>query len=268
MTSGSNRRRAATSSAAPASRRGTVSLARALSKLGVCSRSEALQAVRDGRVAVNGKRVTDSSLRVVPESDAITLDGVAAQAAIRTYLLLNKPRGVVTTRRDPSGRDTVYSCLNDQALPFLGAVGRLDRASEGALLFTNDTQWAESVSAPASHVRKTYHVQIDTVPDAALLESLRAGVPTDAGDRLTAVRVETLRSGARHGWLVVELDEGKNRQIRRMLEACGVVVLRLVRVAIGSLQLGALAKGQWRYLTSAEVADLRSQGAQTRGQSP
>ena len=257
MVSRPNQPRGAAPSLATRAPRGTVSLARALSKLGVCSRSEALQAVRDGRVTVNGKRVTDSSLRVVPESDAITLDGMAARAATRTYVLLNKPRGLVTTRRDPRGRDTVYSCLADAALPFLGAVGRLDRASEGALLFTNDTQWAEAVSAPASHVRKTYHVQIDTVPDAALLAALRVGVTTEAGEQLTAVRVESLRSGDRHGWLLMELDEGKNRQIRRMLEACNVAVLRLVRVAIGSLSLGALAKGQWRHLTVAEVAVLR-----------
>ena len=254
---------------------GTVPLARALSKLGICSRSEAEQAISEGRVAVNGRRETDGSRRVIPESDAITLDGTVARAATRTYLLLNKPRGLVTTRSDPQGRDTVYVCLSDPALPFLGAVGRLDKASEGALLFTNDTQWADAISAPASHVPKTYHVQIDTLPGDALVDALRVGVTTSDGERLLALRVEALRSGERYGWLLIELDEGRNRQIRRMLDVCGVNVLRLVRVAIGPLALGTLAKGQWRHLTAGEVVALgfgrprsagRSRG-RSRGQS-
>jgi 23S rRNA pseudouridine2605 synthase len=240
---------------APAER-GTVSLARALSKLGICSRSEAEQAVRDGRVRVNGRRVTDSSRRVVPETDAIKLDGAGVKAAQRMYIMLNKPRGLVTTRSDPGQRETVYSCLDDPSLPFLGPVGRLDQASEGLLLFTNDTQWGNAVSAPESHLRKTYHVQIDRVPDEALLVAMRGGVRDGEGERLSAVRVEILRSGTRNGWLLVDLDEGRNRQIRRMLEACDASVLRLVRVAVGPLQLGELPKGAWRHLTAAEVASL------------
>jgi 23S rRNA pseudouridine2605 synthase len=245
--------RRATQAPAP---HGTVSLARALSKLGICSRSEGEQAVRDGRVRVNGRRVTDSGTRVVPERDAITLDGAVAERTEREYLMLNKPRGLVTTRRDPKGRPTVYDCLADPALPFVGPVGRLDQASEGLLLFTNDTQWANAITAPSSHLRKTYHVQIDRVPDATLLAALRAGVQDDE-ERLLATRVDVLRAGERHGWLVIDLDEGRNRQIRRMLEAQGVSVLRLVRVAIGTLPLGDLAKGSWRRLTPAEVAALR-----------
>ncbi|HYW50308.1 MAG TPA: pseudouridine synthase, partial [Gemmatimonadaceae bacterium] len=241
---------------------GTVSLARALSKLGICSRSQAEQAIRDGRVRVNGRRVTDASRRVVPESDAITMDDVRAAATARTYVMINKPRGLLTTRSDPKGRATVYDRLADPSLPFMGPVGRLDQASEGLLLFSNDTQWANAISAPESHVRKTYHVQVDRVPDDALLTALRRGV-TAAGDgeRLVAARVELLRAGARHGWLLVELDEGRNRQIRRMLEALDVQVLRLVRVAIGPLVLGELAKGDWRHLTAAEVEAIGRAGA-------
>ena len=241
-----------------------MSLARALSKLGLCSRSQAEQAVRDGRVRVNGRRATDSSRRVIPESDVITLDGTAATVAERAYVMLNKPRGLITTRSDPRGRETVYSCLESAELPFLGPVGRLDQASEGLLLFSNDTQWANAISAPASHVRKTYHVQIDQVPDDAMLGALQRGVTDAGGEVLNAVRVEVLRSGAKHGWLLIELDEGRNRQIRRMLEAIDVAVLRLVRVAIGSLELGALAKGAWRHLTAAEVAALEVHGASRR----
>ncbi|MES3034252.1 MAG: pseudouridine synthase [Gemmatimonadota bacterium] len=239
-----------------AATRGTVSLARALSKLGICSRSQGEQAVRDGRVRVNGRRVTDASLRVVPETDQITLDESIVSAPERAYVMLNKPRGVLTTRHDPRGRLTVYAHLTDDTLPFLGPVGRLDQASEGLLLLTNDTQWGNAISAPASHVRKTYHVQVDRVPDDTLLDQLRHGVTTADGEDLGVARVELLRAGERHGWLLVELDEGRNRQIRRMLQGCGVEVLRLVRVAIGPLSLGSLAKGAWRHLSAAEVAAM------------
>jgi 23S rRNA pseudouridine2605 synthase len=261
---------AGTHAAAPSALRGTVSLARALSKLGICSRSQAQQAVRDGRVRVNGRRVTDSSHRVTPESDAIVLDGQPAAAAEKTYVMLNKPRGLVTTRTDPRGRATVYSCFTDPALPFLGPVGRLDQASEGLLLFSNDTQWANSIGAPESHLAKTYHVQIDRVPNDELLAALRDGTSLPDGSRVGATRVEILRTGARHGWLTIELREGKNRQIRRMLEALNLAVLRLVRVAIGPLELGTLAKGDWRHLTAAEVSllDVRRAARRVRGAPP
>jgi 23S rRNA pseudouridine2605 synthase len=238
----------------PPAPRGTVPLARALSKLGICSRAQAEEAIRGGRVRVNGRIVTNGTRRVVPETDAIVMDGTAATPpASRTYVMLNKPRGVLTTRSDPQDRATVYDHLTDPALPFLGPVGRLDQASEGLLLLTNDTQWGNAITAPTSHVRKTYHVQVSRVPDGALLDALRAGITTDEGDVLRAAQVDVLRAGERHGWLVVELEEGKNRQIRRMVEACGAEVLRLVRVAIGPLALGELAKGEWRHLTPAEV---------------
>lgn len=250
---------------AGAAQRGTVSLARALSKLGICSRSQADVAVRDGRVTVNGRRVTDSTVRVVPEHDRITMDGSAAAASVRTYVMLNKPRGCLTTRSDPEGRATVYDLLTDPSLPFLGAVGRLDQASEGLLLLTNDTQWGNAITAPESHVRKAYHVQVDRVPDDALLTALRGGVTTAEGDVLRAAQVDVLRSGERHGWLIVELEEGKNRQIRRMIEACGTSVRRLVRVSIGPLALGVLAKGEWRHLTAADVKALaRAAGRSSR----
>ncbi len=214
--------------------------------------------MREGRVRVNGRRVTDGQKRVIPETDVITIDGASAVAPLRRYLMLNKPRGQVTTRSDPQGRATVYDSLTDPALPFLGPVGRLDQASEGLLLFTNDTQWANAITDPASHLTKTYHVQVDCVPEGAMLSALRAGVQDTDGERLSAARVDVLRTGERNAWLAIELDEGKNRQIRRMLEALDVSVLRLVRVAIGSLVLGDLAKGAWRELLPAEVDALRT----------
>jgi 23S rRNA pseudouridine2605 synthase len=234
-----------------------VSLARALSKLGLCSRSEAMHAIRDGRVRVNGRRVTDASLRVTPERDRFTIDGVESAAPAKTYVLLNKPRGTVTTRSDPRGRPTVYDCFAGASLPFLAPVGRLDQASEGALLFTNDTQWANAITAPSSRVIKTYDVQIDRVPTDEMVDQLRAGILDPTLGLLTAADARILRSGERRGWLQIDLDEGRNRQIRRMLDALSIAVLRLIRVRIGPLALGALHHGEWRALTAAEVQALR-----------
>ena len=244
-----------------------VSLARALSKLGVCSRREAEELVRAGRVRVNGSVRREPSLRVDPGRDRFAIDGRRVGAAGKVYLALNKPRGLVTTRSDPLGRPTVYSCLRDAGLPFVSPVGRLDQASEGLLLFTNDTRWAAALLDPASHVDKTYHVQIDRVADDARLRRLERGVEAPAaaaataasaagreegGERLGAKRARVLRAGSRTSWLEIVLDEGRNRQIRRMLAALDVEVLRLVRVAIGPLALGDLPKGSARRLTDDE----------------
>ena len=169
--------------------------------------------------------------------------------------MLNKPRGLVTTASDEQGRETVFSCLERQDLPLLAPVGRLDKASEGLLLFTNDTAWAAQFTAPESHLNKTYHVQVDCLADEALAQRMQNGVTVD-GSRLAAQRVRVLRHGTKNSWLEVVLDEGKNRHIRRLLAALGVSVLRLVRVAAGCLQLGALAKGESRPLTPEEVAAL------------
>jgi 23S rRNA pseudouridine2605 synthase len=168
--------------------------------------------------------------------------------------MLNKPRGVVTTASDEKGRQTVYSLL-PQDRQWLAAVGRLDKASEGLLLFTNDSKWAARITNPATHLDKTYHVQIGTLADDALLGALTEGV-TEGGDSLKAKRAGLLRAGAKNCWLEIVLDEGKNRQIRRMFSALGIEVLRLIRVAIGSLQLGDLPKGATRELTRDEVRNL------------
>jgi 23S rRNA pseudouridine2605 synthase len=233
----------------------SVSLPRALSKLGLCSRSQAEQAVRAGRVTVNGVVRRDPTVRVDMERDRLALDGRAAVAARRVYVALNKPRGLVTTRDDPQGRETVFDCLAGADLPPVGAVGRLDKASEGLLLLTNDTRWGQRILDPATHLPKTYHVQVGVVPDDALVARLRAGAD-DEGERLLVRDASVLRAGERHGWLTVVLDEGRNRHIRRLLAALGVEVLRLVRIAIGPLALGDLPKGAWRHLTVAEKAML------------
>lgn len=234
---------------------GRCGLARALSKLGWCSRTGAAALVAAGRVAVDGRIERDPERTVLPGRTAILVDGRPVMAAPRVYVALNKPRGLVTSAADDRGRDTVYRCLADAALPWVGPVGRLDRASEGLLLLTNDTAWAAHLTDPAGGVVKRYHVQVGRVPDGTLASRLEQGVE-DRGESLSAVRARVLRAGARHGWLEVELDEGRNRQIRRMLAALGVGVLRLVRVAIGPLALGGLPKGGWRLLDPAEVLAL------------
>ncbi|UCI07414.1 pseudouridine synthase [Mesorhizobium sp. B1-1-8] len=232
-----------------------VSLSRALSKLGFCSRKQAELLIADGRVRVGGKAVRDPTLRVDPDRDRITVDGERVVGGRKVYLMLNKPRGLVSTRDDPEGRGTVYDCLEGLDLPFVSPVGRLDKASEGLLLMTNDTHWANDLLDPASHVAKTYHVQIASVPDDTMLERFRKGADVD-GELLTASSIELLRSGGRTAWLEIVLDEGRNRQIRRLLGAFDIEVLRLVRVAIGRLEIGDLAKGKARYLTAEELATL------------
>lgn len=230
-------------------------LARVLSKLGICSRSQAEKAVREGRVSVDGRIVRDPERATDPERELIRLDGAAIAAAERVYIALNKPRGIVVSAADERGRDTVYELLADSNLPWLGPVGRLDRASEGLLLLSNDSVWAARLTDPRHHVDKVYHVQIDTIPDQAALDRMIHGV-TDKGERLAAKRVSLLRTGEKHAWLEVVLDEGRNRHIRRLLEVQGIGVLRLIRVAIGNLVLGDLAKGCWRPLTMEEVTQL------------
>lgn len=230
-------------------------LARVLSKLGICSRSEAVGWIAAGRVVVDGRVVRDAEFPVVRGRQRILVDGVEIAEGGRVYLMLNKPRGLVTTVKDEQGRDTVYRCLDGAGLPWLAPVGRLDKASEGLLLFCNDPEWAARITDPATGPDKTYHVQVDAIPDAALLAALAAGVEKD-GEYLRATSVSLLRAGAKNAWLEIVLDEGRNRQIRRLLESLDIGVLRLVRIAVGALQLGDLPKGQWRELTAVEIETL------------
>jgi len=236
-----------------ASRR--VGLARALSKLGYCSRSTAFELIRAGRVHLNGGIRRDPEAPVHIEHDRIEVDGRELAAPSKVYLMLNKPRGVVTTASDEKGRETVYAYL-DAGLPWVAPVGRLDKASEGLLLLTNDSEWAALVLAPETHLDKIYHVQIDAVADAGLVQSVTRGVTTSDGTLLRAKSAQILRGGEKNTWLEIVLDEGKNRHIRRMLDQLGVNVLRLLRVAIGPLRLGDLPKGVSRRLTDEERRDL------------
>lgn len=180
----------------------------------------------------------------------IEVDGSPIDKTPAIYLVMNKPRGVVTTASDERGRETVYDLL-EPGLPWVGPVGRLDKASEGLLLLTNDSKWAAKITEPASHLDKKYHVQVDCVADADLVARIMRGSVVD-DTQLSAKTVQLLRHGDKNSWLEIALDEGKNRQIRRLLEALGVRVLRLVRVSIGLLDLGDLKKGAVRRLTADE----------------
>jgi 23S rRNA pseudouridine2605 synthase len=226
-------------------------LARALSKLGFCSRSQAALLIRDGKVRLNGTASRNPETPVRLGVDRIEVKGRLVESAEKIYLMLNKPRGIVTSAADEKGRNTVYSLL-PKNVEWIAPVGRLDKASEGLLLITNDSEWAARVTDPATHLDKTYHVQVARVADARLLDSLLQGVQTPQGERLKVKDAKVLRAGEKNSWLEIVLDEGKNRHIRRMLDGLGVEVLRLIRVAIGPLQLGDLAKGTSRSLSEQE----------------
>jgi 23S rRNA pseudouridine2605 synthase len=232
-----------------------IGLARALSKLGYCSRSQASQLIRAGRVRLNGALRRDPATPVHPENDRIAVDGGVVRAESKVYLMLNKRRGLVTTCADERGRETVYASLAE-GLPWVAPVGRLDKASEGLLLFTNDSEWSARVLAPQTHLDKTYHVQVKGIVEAPLLEMMARRGMTVGGDSLRAKSARILRRGERNTWLEVVLDEGKNRQIRRLLAQFDIPVQRLVRVAIGSLELGNLSKGAFRRLTAGEKLGL------------
>jgi 23S rRNA pseudouridine2605 synthase len=239
-----------------------IGLARALSKIGHCSRSQAAVLIRAGQVTLNGRTARDpeSPVRMLAGRvhDLIEVDGVSVRKAAAIYLVMNKPRGVVTTASDEKGRNTVYDLL-DPGLPWVGPVGRLDKASEGLLLLTNDSEWAAKITEPGSHLDKKYHVQVGCIAHADVLASITQGLVVAANssasslsEHLRAKAARLLRHGDKNSWLEITLDEGKNRQIRRLLEALNVPVLRLVRVSIGPLALGELKKGAARRLKPEE----------------
>ncbi|HXY15387.1 MAG TPA: pseudouridine synthase [Terriglobales bacterium] len=237
-----------------------IGLARVLSKRGYCSRSRAFELIRGGYVKLNGRICREPETPVHLERDQIEVRGSELLSQTKIYLMLNKPRGVITSAADERGRKTVYAFLKP-CLSWVAPVGRLDKGSEGLLLLTNDSEWGARLSAPESHIDKTYHVQIGCVVNQEFTDQINAGIKTKDGELLRAKSARVLRKGEKNSWLEIVLDEGKNRHIRRMLEMLGVEVRRLVRVAVGPLVLGDLPKGSARPLT---VREKRSVDAAMR----
>lgn len=235
-------------------------LERVLSKAGAGSRVDARGWIRAGRVKVNGQVVRDPDTWIDMGRDRVRLDGRPLQVRERTYLLLYKPTGYLTTYRDPKGRPTVYDLIADLGT-FVSPVGRLDLDTSGLLLMTNDNQLAERVTNPASHVPKTYLVKASLRLTDEQLQQLRDGVELADGPTRPA-RVRRVRDSEKYTHLEITLTEGRNRQVRRMIDALGAAVLKLVRVKIGSISIGTLPIGKWRLLTDREVQTLRSQHPQ------
>ncbi len=229
-------------------------LERVISKAGLGSRTEARSWIGGGRVHVNGKLIQSPDHWVDLERDKVTLDGKPLQKRDKLYLLLYKPKGYITTYKDPQGRPTVYDLIPN-VKQFLGTVGRLDQDSTGLLLLTNDTQFAERVTSPDYKIPKTYLVKASTRLTDAQLEQLRNGVELSDGPTKPAV-VERVRDSEKYSFVEITIQEGRNRQVRRMIEALDSKVLKLVRTRIGPLEIGELQIGQHRELTPAEVRSL------------
>lgn len=225
--------------------------------MGAGSRVDAQRWIRAGRVKVNGQVVRDPEHWIDMQRDRVRLDGRPLRARERVYLLLYKPTGYLTTYRDPQGRPTVYDLIADVGT-FLSPVGRLDLDTSGLLLMTNDNQIAERVTNPESHVAKTYLVKASMVLTDGQLQQLRDGIVLSDGPTRPA-RVTRVRDSAKYTHLEITLTEGRNRQVRRMIEAVGATVLKLVRVKLGPISIGRLQIGKWRLLTDAEVRTLWGQ---------
>jgi 23S rRNA pseudouridine2605 synthase len=231
-----------------------VPLARALSKLGLATRTEARRLILDGRVEIDGHIVRDPAHLVVPEKAAIRIDGRTARRSPRLTILLHKPRGVVTTRRDPEGRPTVYSLLTDLDAHVV-PVGRLDLASSGVLILTNDTKLSDWLTDPANEIPRIYVVSVRgrfTPDDARALTDGRRF----EGELLQARQITIRKASGRESLIIVELTEGKNREIRRMMKAINHEVTALKRVQFGGLTLDGVNPGAWRRISDDELVGL------------
>lgn len=247
----------------PAPRR-VVSLPRALSKLGLCSRSQAEQWIAEGRVTVNGKKILSLAFRVDPDRDVLTVNGDPVKKKKQFIsLLLNKPIGIITTRQDERGRRTVYDLLNESPFSEIGThlfpVGRLDKETSGAIIMTNDSQLGDFITNPHSHLPKTYTVQCEgelSIDDAKCLSQ---GVLLNDGYMTMPAKLSHIRSVRESTSCYITIVEGKNRQIRRMFEAVSHPVLQLRRIAIGPIMLGNLREGEFRKLSPKEILELKEQ---------
>ncbi|MBZ5516665.1 MAG: rRNA pseudouridine synthase [Acidobacteriia bacterium] len=233
-----------------------LTLDRVLSRFGLASRTEAREAILAGRLKVNGRVVRDPDCWVHPDKDTVHFDGRRLKRARRTYLLFYKPKGVITSHGDPDGRRTVYDCLGESGR-WVAPVGRLDKDTSGLLLLSNDTEFADFVTNPESRIPKTYLVKLNGLMDRETLARLGAGVQMKRGDFARPESVRRVEDRGKYTWLEVVLTEGKNREVRRMVEAVGFKVLKLVRTRIGPLTLEGLEVGKWRELKPAEISALR-----------
>ena len=229
-------------------------LERVLSKAGLGSRTEARRWIHAGRVRVNGRAIENPDHWVDMERDRVAVDGKPLRVQERIYLLVYKPTGYITSYKDPDGRPTVYDLIPD-VTTFVAPVGRLDLDTSGLLIMTNDHQLAEHITNPDSHLPKTYLVKASKVLTDDALQRLRDGVELADGPTRPAL-VTRLRDSGKYTHLEITITEGRNRQVRRMVEALDTKVLKLVRVQIGTIRIGQLPIGKWRHLTAAELAEL------------
>jgi len=230
---------------------GQVHLERALSKLGVASRSQTKKWIETGLIAVNGHVIKDPAFLVVPETVIITIDGKPVTRAAACTIMLNKPRGIVTTKSDEKGRKTVYDLLPAH-LKHLHPVGRLDLATTGLLVMTTDTQLSNFLTDPDNEIPRIYAVSVAGLIGDDDIKRLSKGIE-DKGQLLKASSIVIRKASHKETHLIVELMEGKNREIRRMFEALGTEVTALKRIAFGKLKLGILNPGQFREITKKEI---------------
>jgi 23S rRNA pseudouridine2605 synthase len=231
-------------------RSGNVSIARALSKLGYCSRSQAVEMILEGRVRVDGKIMRNPSLRCIPEKARIVIDGRPVRSKPLVYIMMNKPVGVVTTRSDERRRKTVYDILGEVG-QWVFPLGRLDKDTSGLLIFSNDNRFGEQLTNPGTKIPKVYEVVLDKDFRIEDKEVFEFGMSV-GGEKYLPASVQNLSPRK----IRISILEGKNRQIRRMFEGVGYRVQQLVRIAIGDVVLSGLEEGRWRYLSMEEVQRL------------
>jgi pseudouridine synthase len=233
-------------------------LDRVISRAGLGSRTDARKWIAAGSVSVNGKVIRSPDHWVDVKQDRVLLKGKPLKPAKRVYVLLYKPKGYITSYKDPQGRPTVYDLVQDVG-QWVAPVGRLDQDTTGLLILTNDNDFADFLTDPEHHVPKTYLVKTSSRLDADAVQRLRDGIELDDGPTRPAT-VMLLRESASASFLEITITEGRNRQVRRMIEAVGSRVRKLVRTGIGPVQIGTLEIGKWRELTAAEVTALRRSG--------